>query len=162
MKKARFPPTPTEHTSVRKESGYVSQEKTDAAIVDPATVTSQKSPAKRLRSQIARRVADPTGRMIPQRRVPRQYQMEPGIAGKSGTDLGVAGFAVCHRRVFRGLGGLRGSRTGACRPDLYGVSERAEPPRRSLRLCFTAAFAGLDAAGRGTALADRKMGADRF
>ena len=27
MKKARFPPTLTEHTSVRKESGYVSQEK---------------------------------------------------------------------------------------------------------------------------------------
>jgi hypothetical protein len=65
MKKARFPPTPTEHTSVRKESGYVSQEKTGAAIVDPATVKYQKSPAKRPRSQIARRVADPNERIIP-------------------------------------------------------------------------------------------------
>jgi hypothetical protein len=40
--KSQIPPTPTEHTSVRKESGYDSQEKTGAAIVDPATVTEPK------------------------------------------------------------------------------------------------------------------------
>jgi hypothetical protein len=89
-------------------------------------------------------VSNPIAEHSSKKRVPWQYQVGPGVLDESGTDLGMAGFAISHRRVFSNPGSLRRSQTGTRREDLNDASERAEPPRRSVHPCFAAGLAGLD------------------
>jgi hypothetical protein len=66
--------------------------------------------------------------------------MEPGIAGESGTDLGVAGFAVCHHGSWSRDG--TGESENGCRSLLTARAPRLREPSRTKRSAAHSTRAG--------------------
>src|SRR5947209_7698137 len=100
MKKGQIPPTPTENTSVRKESGHELHQAIPWIVRQRPTAPSRvgSSQAERGLAGTARLVCT-RRRIVHERGISWQHEVECRTGLGSGFDLGLAGSPMRHRRL---------------------------------------------------------------